>query len=145
MKRYIAVVAVWVAAAALFAAINVQAKPGEVRPGEMITPDVVGMTVAQAVQAFAAAGFTQVPTVGPGNLDPAGVPDAIVVRQAPRAGSSAPTGYHGVLFIASEEPSPDPSESPTPSDEGGSTPTGEVEGVLEGDSTGDSGSLSFTL
>jgi len=164
MKRYIAVVAVWVAAAALFAAINVQAKPGDV-----LTPNVVGMTVSQAIQAWADAGFTQVPSVNPGNLDPASVPDAVVIDQSPKSGEPQSAGFHGAIFIGEAEPDPTPSPTPsptsttpgdddstTPGDDGG-TPTGDVEGDTVGDWTidasddpagetaGDAGSLAFTL
>jgi len=164
MKRYSAVVAVWVAAAALFAAINVQAKPGDV-----LTPNVVGMTVSQAIQAWADAGFTQVPSVNPGNLDPASVPDAVVVDQSPKSGEPQSVGFHGAIFI--EDAVPDPSPSPTPSPtstppgdddstspcDDGDTPMGEVEGEAfgtstsgasddpAGDTAGDAGSLAFTL
>jgi hypothetical protein len=118
MKRYIAAIAVWAAAAALFAAINVQAKPGDI-----VTPDVVGMTVAEAVQAWADAGFTQVPNVNPGNLDPATVPDAIVVKQTPKAGVTQSANYRGVFFIDAAEPTPTPSPTPTSTDEPSPTPT----------------------
>ena len=164
MKRYIAVVAVWVAAAALFAAINVQAKPGDI-----VTPDVVGMTVSQAVHAWADAGFTKVPSVNPGNLDPATVPDAVVVNQSPKAGEPRSAGFHGAIFIEDAEPDPTPSPTPSPTStppgdddstapgDDGATPTGEVEGETfgastsgtsddpAGDTAGDAGSLAFTL
>jgi hypothetical protein len=154
MKRYIAVVAVWVAAAALFAAINVQAKPGDI-----VTPDVVGMTVAEAIQAWADAGFTKVPSVNPGNLDPASVPDAIVVGQSPNSGEPQSAGFHGAIFIedAVPDPSPSPTPSSTPPGDDGATPTGEVEGDSvggwttdtsddpAGDTAGAAGSLAFTL
>ncbi len=151
MKRYIAVVAVWVAAAALFAAINVQAKPGEV-----VTPNVVGMTVAEAIQAWADAGFTKVPSVNPGNLDPASVPDAIVVRQSPNAGEPQSAGFHGAIFVEDTEPAPpeSPDSGPANGGQGGtddvdSAPAGDVEaetsGGSAGDAGGDAGSLSFTL
>lgn len=168
MKRYIAAIAVWAAAAALFAAINVQAKPGDI-----VTPNVVGMTVTQAVQAWVDAGFTQVPNVNPGNLDPATVPDAIVVKQTPKAGVVQSANYRGVFFIDNAQPTPTPTDSPTPTPTDSPTPTptptvspssppsggegalpmGEVEGELEtktgggvaGDTEGGAGSLSFTL
>ena len=164
MKRYVAVVAVWVAAAALFAAINVQAKPGDV-----IAPDVVGMTVSQAIQAWADAGFTKVPSVNPGNLDPASVPDAVVVDQSPKAGEPKSAGFHGAIFIGDAVPDPTPSPTPsptstapgdddsTPPGDDGATPTGDVEGETfgastggatdgsAGDTAGDAGSLAFTL
>jgi len=157
MKRYIAAIAVWAAAAALFAAINVQAKPGDV-----VAPDVVGMTVAAAHQAWIDAGFTRTPNVNPGNLDPATVPDAIVVGQTPKAGTVQSANYRGAFFIGdaqptptptpTESPTPTPSPSSTPSADEGALPMGEVEGAVEtrtgggaGGTAGETGSLSFTL
>jgi hypothetical protein len=146
MRRWIAVIVVWAAAAALFATINAQAKPGGV-----VTPDVVGMTVAEGVQAWAEAGFLLVPTVSPGDLDPASVPDAVVLGQDPEAGSRQFADYPGVLYLEEVEPSPTPSPTGSPTSaptEGGDTspadPT-DAAGVAEGDVTGASGSLSFTL
>ncbi len=141
-----AVIVVWAAAAALFATINAQAKPGGV-----ITPDVVGRTVAEAVQAWAEAGFVLVPTVSPGDLDPASVPDALVLGQDPEAGSRPFADYPGVLYLEEVEPSPTPSPtvSPAPTSTAGgdaspADPT-DATGVVEGDVAGASGSLSFTL
>ncbi|HSL95471.1 MAG TPA: PASTA domain-containing protein [Thermoleophilia bacterium] len=149
MKRYIAVVAVWVAAAALFATINVQAKPAEV-----VTPGVVGMTVSQAIQAWADAGYTQVPSVNPGNLDPADVADAVVVGQSPKAGTPKSPNFHGAIFIDATQPEPGGPPASTPSDgasDGGSSPAGDAEAAVGGaesaggDVADDAGTLSFTL
>ena len=146
MRRWMAVIVVWAAAAALFATINAQAKPGGV-----ITPDVVGMTVAEAVQAWAEAGFVLVPTVSPGDLDPATVPDALVLGQDPEAGSRQFADYPGVLYLEEVEPSPTPSPtvSPTsaPADGGDASAADATDaaGDVGGDVTGATGSLSFTL
>ncbi len=137
MRRWITVIVVWAAAAALFATINAQAKPGGI-----ITPDVVGMTVAEAVQAWADAGFLLVPKVMPGDLDPATVPDAVVLGQDPEAGSRQFADYPGVLYLEEVEPSPSPTPTASP------TPTpdpAEPAADAAGDTSGGAGSLSFTL
>lgn len=136
------VIVVWAAAAALFATINAQAKPGGV-----VTPDVVGMTVAEAVQAWAEAGFLLVPTVSPGDLDPASVPDAPVLGQDPEAGSRQFADYPGVLYLEEVEPSPTPSPTGSPTSAPIDGGDGSVEDPADaaGDVAGGSGSLSFTL
>ena len=137
MRRWITVIVVWAAAAALFATINAEAKPGGI-----ITPDVVGLTVAEAVQAWADAGFLLVPLVMPGDLDHATVPDAIVLGQDPEPGSRQFADYPGVLYLEEVEPSPSPSPTVTPTPE----PTSEdPAGDVAGDAAGAAGSLSFTL
>ena len=136
------VVVVWAAAAALFATISAQAKPGGV-----VTPDVVGMTVAEAVEAWAEAGYLLVPTVSPGDLDPASVPDALVLGQDPEAGSRQFADYPGVLYLEAVEPSPTPSPTGSPTTaptEGGDT-SAEDPADAAGDVAGATGSLSFTL
>jgi hypothetical protein len=146
MRRLIAATVVWAVAAALFATINAQAKPGGI-----ITPDVVGMTVAEAVQAWAEAGFLLVPAVMPGDLDPATVPDAVVLGQAPAAGSRQFADYPGVLYLEEVEPSPSPTPTvkPTtaPDDGGDESPAdaADAAGDVAGDTLGGAGSLSFTL
>ncbi len=142
MRRWITVIVVWAAAAALFATINAQAKPGGV-----VTPDVVGMTVAEAVQAWAEAGFVLTPTVSPGDLDPASVPDALVLGQDPEAGSRQFADCPGVLYLEEVEPSPTPSPTGSPTSaptEGGDT-SPEEPADAAADVAGASGSLSFTL
>jgi len=146
MRRWITVIVVWVAAATLFATISAQAKPGGI-----ITPDVVGVTVAEAVQAWAEAGFLLVPAVMPGDLDPEAVPDAVVLGQDPEPGSRQFADYPGVLYLEEVEPSPTPSPtaSPTPApDDGGDVSPAEAAdaaGDETGDTLGGAASLSFTL
>lgn len=144
MRRLIAAGVVWLAAVALFVTINAQAKPGGI-----ITPDVIGMTVAEAVAAWAEAGFLFVPSVQPGDLDPASVPDELVLGQDPESGSRQFADYPGVLYLEEEvepSPSPGPTVSPTatatpaPEDDHDVVPAPDV----EGDVTEVSGSLSFT-
>ena len=58
-----------------------------------ITPNVIGMTVKDAVQAFADVGFTQVPVLhAPGITNPAKYLDNIVTKQTPEAGKKMPIG-----------------------------------------------------
>ncbi|HSL95472.1 MAG TPA: PASTA domain-containing protein [Thermoleophilia bacterium] len=139
MRRWITVMAVWAAAATLFATISAQAKPGGI-----ITPDVVGMTVAEAVEAWAQAGFLLVPSVQPGDLDPATVPDEVVLGQDPEPGSRQFADYPGVLYLEEVEPSPtpsptaSPSPAPAPDDADDAAPAPGAAGAY-------SGSLSFTL
>jgi hypothetical protein len=146
MRRWITVIVVWAAAAALFATISAQAKPGGI-----ITPDVVGLTVAEAVQAWAEAGFLLVPAVMPGDLDPAAVPDAVVLGQDPDPGSRQFADYPGVLYLEEVEPSPTPSPTvsptPAPDDGGGVSPAeaADAAGDVADDTLGGAGSLSFTL
>lgn len=141
MRRLIAALVVWVAAVALFATINAQAKPGGI-----ITPDVVGMTVAEAVAAWAEAGFLLVPSVQPGDLDPASVPDEVVLGQDPAPGSRQFADYPGVLYLEEIEPSPSPSPTPIPTatpapeDVDEPAPAADVGGAVDTYS----GSLSFT-
>ncbi|RPI26826.1 MAG: PASTA domain-containing protein, partial [Actinomycetota bacterium] len=111
----------------------------------------VGLTVAEAVEAWAEAGFLLVPAVMPGGLDPATVPDAIVLGQDPEAGSRQFADYPGVLYLEEVEPSPTPSPtvSPTPApDDGGEVSPAEAADAA-GDAAGDTlrgaGGLSFTL
>ncbi len=145
MRRWITVIVVWTAAATLFATISAQAKPGGI-----ITPDVIGLTVAEAVQAWAEAGFLLVPAVMPGELDPATVPDAVVLGQDPEPGSRQFADYPGVLYLEEVEPSPSPSPtvSPTPApDDGRGMSAGggpDAAGDAAGDTLGGAGSLSFT-
>jgi len=139
MRRLIAAVVVWTAAVTLFATISAQAKPGGI-----ITPDVVGSTVAEAVEAWAEAGFLLVPGVQPGDLDPATVPDELVLGQDPEPGSRQFADYPGVLYLEEVAPSPTPSPTPTatpaPDDTESTAPAPDV----AGDVGAYSGSLSFT-
>jgi hypothetical protein len=146
MRRFVAAIAVWSAAIALLATINAQAKPGGI-----ITPDVVGMTVAEAVEAWAEAGFLVAPTVSPGDLDPSSTPDAIVLGQDPEAGSRQFADYPGVLYLEAVSP-PAPSPTPTPTSSPTPAPSPTANGGEDASSVGDfaggvqgsPGSLSFT-
>jgi hypothetical protein len=146
MRHVIAAIVVWVAAVALFATISAQAKPGGI-----ITPDVVGLTVAEAVEAWAEAGFLLVPSVQPGDLDPASVPDAVVLGQDPEPGSRQFADYPGVLYLEEVEPSPTPSPTVSPTtapddgDDASPAEAADAAGDAEGDVAGATGSLSFTL
>ena len=126
-SKWLMVIAVWVAAVALFGSINVFADSPNSKP----IPDVVGLTVAQAIQAYADAGFVKVPHVQPGNLDPEEYADYIVVKQTPQAAGKEvnPKVYQANLWISKPCPSPSPSDepspSPSPSDEPSESPSPE--------------------
>jgi hypothetical protein len=145
MKRLLAAIVVWAAAAALFATINAQAKPTSI-----VTPDVVGMTVAEAVEAWLGAGFEQTPVVEPGALDPGLVPDVVVIGQWPEAGEVRSTTVPGVLSIDPADAPPTPLPPPGEDPSGEATEETAAEPAVEPapavvDTAGAAGSLSFTL
>ena len=87
-RRLVLAVVVSVCIIALFGAIQTVGA----KESTAITPDVVGMTVADAEQAFADSGFTQVPVLhAPGITDPAHYPYDIVTKQIPEAGKKIQT------------------------------------------------------
>jgi penicillin-binding protein 1A len=75
-----------------------------------IVPNVVGLRLAQAVQALDQAKFTALPPT----MVPSDQPAGTVVAQSPAGGSSAPLGS-GVSLSVSNGHKPKPSPSPSPS------------------------------
>lgn len=101
-RKLVLAVIVSMCATALFGAIpTVGAKESTA-----ITPNVVGMTVTDAMKTFTDTGFTQVPVLhAPGIIDTALYSDATVTKQTPEAGKRISIGYQCGIWADSSQKS----------------------------------------